>query len=241
MVEQHQIESAMKIYYYLLKEGELSLEKNKDLYLLYSDDEIKAIVEVLARESDVIIEKYNQVIYLIPSEENSVLGFKDSELYAIASSANDRETTKYLSLYIIALIITLFYCGKGNRIKSRDFMSVSEVVSKVSERLGYAFSRADIEEIQEDAKYNIVSIYHYWNALRDDDDNPNIRKSRYGYVRRVCSFLDKQNLLQYDAKEEDIRPTPRLTHLMSYSFLNKDRQEIINKLFAKEGEADAEN
>lgn len=241
MDDLYQIHSAaMKIYYYLLKEGELSLDKNRDLYLLYSDDQVKAALEISARESDSTVEKYNQVIYLIPSEDNTVLGFRETELQKIIGSSqlNKRETG-YLSQYIISLLYTLFYSGQGHKIKSRDFIRIPEVVEEISKRLEYASHKPGMEERQEEAKFNIVSIYRHWNALPTDE--PNMRNTKFGYVRSVCSFLDKQHLLQYDAAEEDIRPTQRLTNLMSYNFLNKDRQAIIERLFEKEGEPHAED
>lgn len=236
MIEQQNLEKAMQIYYFLLKEGELSLKNNKELYLAYSDNEIRAIVETLARESDVTIEKYNQVVYFIPGEENEVLGIKDSELQRVVGS-DTRKVDLYLSQYIITLIITLFFKGKGANIKSRDFIRVPEVVETITERLKFASSKANIQQEQEEAKFNVVSINDQWTALPLDDSSPKIRKTKFGYVKSIAGFLEKQGLLQYDPAEEDIRPTNKLTHLMGYNFLNKNRQEIIERLFSREDSA----
>jgi hypothetical protein len=70
-------------------------------------------------------------------------------------------------------------------------------------------------------------MWEHWNALQIDDSSK--RKTKYGYIRSVSSFLEKHNLLIYDFKEEDIRPTPKFTHLMTYNFLDNNRMEIIEK------------
>jgi hypothetical protein len=233
LIEQQNLEKAMQIYYFLLKEGELGLENNKELYIAYSDNEVRAIVEILARESDVTIEKYAQVIYILPGEDNDVLGIKASEMQRIVGS-DTRKVDLYLSQYIVTLIISEFFKGKGNIIKSRDFMRISEVVEDITERLKFAASKAYIEKEEEEASFNVVSIYEQWSALPTDDPASKMRKTKFGYVRSVASFLEKQGLLQYDVLEEDIRPANKLTHLMSYNFLNKDRKDRIDRLFSEE-------
>lgn len=226
-MEQQHLEKAMQIYYFLLKEGELSFDNNKELYMAYSDGEVKSLVEVLARESDVTIEKYNQVVYLIPNEENDLIGIKDMELQKeMASDA--RKVDFYISQYIIVMLITVFFSGKGNNIKSRDFIRVPDFEEIISERLAFAASKENIEQQEQEARFNITSIYEQWSALPIDD--PSKRKTKYGYIRSLCGFLKEQNLIIFDPRDEDIRPTNKLTHLMSYNFLNKNRQEVIERL-----------
>ncbi len=90
------LEKAMRIYYFLLKEGELSFENNKELYMDYSDSEVRELLEILARESEVLIERYNKVVYLIPGEDNDVMGIKDMEVQKVISY-DARKVDFYLS------------------------------------------------------------------------------------------------------------------------------------------------
>ncbi len=221
------IEKAMRIYYFLLKDGELTFDNNKELYLDYSDSEVRAIIEIMAKESNVTIEKYNQVIYLIPDEENHILGIKEMDLQKIISY-DARKIDFYLSQYIIITIILVFFSGKGSYVKSRDFIRISELEEVITSRLDFANSKKDIEKEQEEAKFNITAMFEHWNALQIDEQGK--RKTKYGYIRSVCAFLEKHNLLVYDTVEEDIRPSNKLTHLMTYNFLDANRLETINRL-----------
>lgn len=221
------LEKAMRIYYFLLKEGELSFDNNKELYLDYSDSEVRSLLEIMARESNVSIERYNQVVYLIPDEENDVLGIKDMELQKVISY-DARKIDFYLSQYIIIVMILVFYSGKGGFVKSRDFIRLPELEAIISSRLAYANSRKNIEREQEEAAVNITEMCEHWSALQMEE--PGKRKTKYGYIRSVCSFLAKQGLLIYDMVEEDIRPTAKFTNLMMYNFLDSERIELIDGL-----------
>lgn len=221
------LEKAMRIYYFLLKEGELTIDRNKDLYLDYSDSEIRNLLEIMAKESDVSIEKYNQVVYLIPHEDNDVLGIKDMDLQKILSY-DARKIDFYLSQYIIIILITVFYSGRGSFVKSRDFIRLAELEEIVTARLTYANSKKNIGREQEEAKFNVTAMFEHWSALQLDEQGK--RKTKYGYIRSTCGFLAKHDLLIYDTVEEDIRPTNKMTHLMTYHFLDMNRLEMIERL-----------
>lgn len=221
------LEKAMRIYYFLLKEGELTIDRNKELYLDYADSEVRNLLEIMAKESDVSIEKYNQVVYLIPHEGNDVLGIKDMDLQKVLNY-DARKIDFYLSQYIITILITVFYSGRGSFIKSRDFIRLAELEEIVTARLTYANSKKNIEREQEEAKFNVTAMFEHWSALQLDEQGK--RKTKYGYIRSTCSFLAKHGLLIYDTAEEDIRPTNKMTHLMTYHFLDMNRLEMIERL-----------
>ena len=221
------LEKATRIYYYLLKEGELTADKNKELYLDYADSDVRDLLEIMAKESDVSIEKYNQSVYLIPDESNDVIGIKDMDLQKVISY-DARKIDFYLSQYIITMIITVFYSGRGNYVKSRDFIRLPELEEIITARLTYANSKKNIEREQADARFNITAMFEHWSALQIDE--PGKRKTKYGYIRSVCGFLSRHDLMIYDMTEEDIRPTNKMTHLMTYHFLDTDRLELIEEL-----------
>jgi len=220
----------MRIYYFLLKEGELTFDNNKELYLDYSDSEVRNLLEILARESDVLIEKFSQVVYLIPKEDNDVLGIKDMDLQKIISY-DARKIDFYLSQYIIVIIITVFFSGKGSFVKSRDFIRITELEEVITSRISFAKSKKNIEIEQEAAMFNITEMFEHWNALQIDEAGR--RKTKYGYIRSVCGFLTKHDLLIYDMIEEDIRPTNKFTHLMTYNFLDSERLEVIENILRR--------
>jgi hypothetical protein len=224
------LEKAMKIYYFLLKVGELTFENNKELYLYYADGEIRTMLEVVARESDVTIEKYNQVIYLIPKEENDVIGIKEMDLQKVINY-DAKKIDFYISQYIITIIITVFFSGKGSYVKSRDFIRVSELEEIITSKLNYVNSKKNVEDLQQEASINITGMFEHWNALLIDEQGK--RKTKYGYIRSVCGFLAKHDLLIFDLIEDDLRPTNRFTNLITYNFLDSSRLEIIKSILEK--------
>ena len=223
------LEKAMRIYYFLIKEGELSFDNNKELYLDYSDSEVRNLLEIMARGSNVSIEKYNQVVYLMPDEDNDVIGIKDMDLQKVISY-DTRKIDFYLSQYIITIIIMVFFSGRGSFVKSRDFIRIAELEEIITSRLSYTNSKKNIDREQEEAMLNITGMFEHWNALQIDEQGK--RKTKYGYIRSVCGFLAKHDLLIYDAIEEDIRPTNKFTNLMMYNFLDSSRLEIIEKILS---------
>src|SRR5665647_1641176 len=118
----------MRIYYFLLKSGELTFDNNRELY--------------------------NQAIYLIPDEDNDVIGIKDMDLQKIISY-DARKVDFYLSQYIIVIIITVFFSGRGSFVKSRDFIRIAELEEIITSRISFAKSKKNIELEQEAAMFNI--------------------------------------------------------------------------------------
>lgn len=222
-----QIKKAMKIYYFLLKVGELTFENNKDLYLEFSNTEVRECLETMAKESDVIIEKYNQVIYMIPNEGNSVIGIDDMTLQKVISY-DARKIDFYISQYIITIIITVFFSGKGSYVRSRDFIRINEVEEIITSRLTFANSKKNIENEEKESKVNVSQMFEHWNSLQLDEEGK--RRTKYGYIRRISAFLAKHNLLIYDEVEEEVRPTNKFTNLMTYNFLDNSRLELIKEL-----------
>lgn len=146
----------------------------------------------MARESNVIIEKFSQVVYLIPDEENDVIGIKDMDLQKVISY-DARKIDFFLSQYIIIIIITVFFSGRGSFVKSRDFIRIAELEEVITSRLSYANAKKTIEHEQEEAMFNITAMFEHWNALLIDELGK--KRTKYGYIRSVCGFLAKHDLL----------------------------------------------
>lgn len=222
---------AMAIVYYLLDKGELSLDDSKELYMDYSDKDIQHTVDNIAESLKVIIQRYSHVIYLMPQEENDVIGMNMQDLRNIAGSKSTN-ITAYLSMYLVTLFLQLFYNGVGESLKTRDYVGIGEVVALASDRLGKAALKVTVLDEEEETGYNVISIHEHWMSLIEDDENHRGRNSKYGYVRSVVNFLERQHLfVQYSY--DDIRPTKKLTSLMGHHFLDQHRKEIIERLFSE--------
>ena len=67
---------SQQIFYYLLKHHELREEVENTLYRAYTEEEqVQNLVKSQAEEAECSVERYGNIIYLIPKEENTFLGF----------------------------------------------------------------------------------------------------------------------------------------------------------------------
>ena len=231
------IKGATKIYYQLLKNGEIRRGFNKELYNLYANySDIQETLKYMAEESKCDILLTTDALYMIPKPENDIIGFNyrnDEDLKNVKD-----ESDYYLGLYIITVIFNEFF----NAIAPMEFMSIDELVKKVENRLVAASNKEDVKKLESESRYNILSLKEAWFAKENlpGDKEEKIGKLtwsyqyRYGCARRIIIFLTNQGLVIYSKEDDEIRPTEKLNDLMNYYFLdNKRKAEIENIFFGK--------
>ena len=75
------IKTSQEIFYYLLENHELREEEELLLYRAYTEEEeVQNLVKSQGEIAGSTIERYGNVIYLIPKEENNFLGFSNTQL-----------------------------------------------------------------------------------------------------------------------------------------------------------------
>ena len=71
--EMGEIRLSQQIFYYLLEHHELREEDEQRLYRAYTEEEaVQNLVKSQAEEAVSTVERYGNVIYLIPKEENGI-------------------------------------------------------------------------------------------------------------------------------------------------------------------------
>jgi hypothetical protein len=235
------IKGATKIYYQLLKSGEIRRSLNKDLYNLYANySDVQDTLKYMAEESKCDLLLTTDALYMIPKPENDIIGFnyKNDEDF---KSVKD-ETDYYLGLYIITVIFNEFF----NTISPMEFISVDELVKKVEKRMEAAALKDDVEEIENEFKYNIRNLKDAWFAKENipGDKDERLGKQtwsyqyRYGCVRKMIIFLTNQGLVLYSKEDDEIRPTQKLNDLMNYYFLDNRRKAEIESIFFEGAKGD---
>ncbi|WP_026477581.1 DUF6063 family protein [Alkaliphilus transvaalensis] len=232
MYDMQSISRAMKIYYYLLQNKELSIDDNKELYRYYTEDEnIINILSIYAEESDCFIERYNGVIYLLPKEDNQFIGFSKTELKKILCRSNPSYKDFYLSQYIILSVLTTFYNSNGRSSKSRNFIKFGDFMNVISDSLKNASEVDELEGLENKSGMAIRNIYEAWNALKGSDTKTTSKSTKEGIVRGVIKFLDEQKLLEFIEEDDMIKPTPKLDNFMDWNILNRSNYDTIIKAF----------
>ena len=74
--EMEDIRKGQEIFYYLLEHHELREEEESILFKAYTENEnVQNLVKSQGELAESNIERYGNVVYLIPKEDNSFLGF----------------------------------------------------------------------------------------------------------------------------------------------------------------------
>ncbi len=156
------IRLSQEIFYYLLEHHELREDNELRLYKAYTQEEtIQNLVKSQGEISDCHIERYGNVIYLIPKENNSFLGFSKAQMKAALCRSNATDKDYYLSQFVILTLLVEFFDGQGSSAKSREYMRVGELQNCISKRLKEgAKSRGEEEEEKQGIAFsNMLEAY----------------------------------------------------------------------------------
>ena len=234
--EMEEITASQMIFYYLLKYRELTEEEERDLYKAYTENEtVMNLVKRQGQAADSNIERYGNVIYLIPKEDNDFLGFSKALLKSILCKSTATDKDYYLSQFVVLTLLVEFYDGQSSSSKTRDFMKVGELMNCISERLKEGVLNQSEEEEQGGIAF--VNMKEAFEALRSDEKGSKARTTKEGFMHTILNFLQKQGLLDYIEADEMIKTTKKLDHFMDYNLLNKNNyHRVLRVLGVKEDE-----
>lgn len=234
--ELEEITTSQMIFYYLLQNRELKEDEETQLYKSYTENE--TVMNLVKRQGEVAdsnIERYGNVIYLIPKEDNDFLGFSKALLKSTLCKSTATDKDYYLSQFVILTLLVEFYDGQGSSSKTRDFMKVGEILNCISDRLKEGTSNQEEEEEQGGLAFtNMLEAYE---ALRSDDRGSRARTTKEGFIHSILTFLQKQGLIDYIEADEMIKTTIKLDHFMDFNLLNKNNyNRVMRVLGVKEVE-----
>lgn len=234
--EIEEIRRSQEIFYYLLEHHELSEEAEEVLYKSYAQkEEIQNLVKSQGELAGSTIERYGNVIYLIPKEENNFLGFSKPQLKAALCKSNATDRDYYLSQFLILTLLVEFFDGQGSSSKTRDYIRVGELQNSITRRL-----KEGVENAGEDAEEDGIafsSILEAYEALRSDEKGSRARTTKEGFLHQVLTFLQKQGLIEYVEQDEMIMTTKKLDNFMDWNLLNQNNyQRVCRVLGVRENE-----
>ena len=145
--EMGEIRLSQQIFYYLLQHHELREQDEQRLYRAYTEEEqVQNLVKSQAEEAASTVERYGDVIYLIPKEENVFLGFSKAELKKRLCKSTGTDKDFYLSQFVVLTLLVEFYDGQGSSSKSREYIRIGELQNCISERLKEGVENTTEEE-----------------------------------------------------------------------------------------------
>ena len=241
--EVEEIRASQEIFYYLLEHHELGEESQERLFRGYAENErIQNLVKSQWEAAQCDIERYGDVIYLIPWEDNTFLGFSKAQLKQLLSKSNGTDKDYYLSQFVILTLLVEFYDGQGATSKTRDYMRVGELQNCISARLREGAERAEEEggerkspgeeglsreERQGIAFSNMMEAYE---ALRSDEKGSRAKTTKEGFLYNILNFLQKQGLIEYVEEDEMIKTTKKLDQFMDWNLLNQNHFQRVRRV-----------
>lgn len=220
---------ALKIFKILLDKGQLDRETDSDLFLEFRNPEVRQALAEMEEELDFQIVEASGTLYLVPAAGNSLLGFTSKDFREwVASDA--RLADAYLLTYIAMFILFLFYGGKNQNPKQREFLRLSKLLEELD--LRFATLTVDEEQVlalEEKYSLNFVRIAELWESKQGFEEKG--RKTKAGTIFSVWRLLERESLIRILDNEREIRPTRKLDDLMLNYYLNESRVAEIISLF----------
>lgn len=231
------IKASQEIFYYLLENHELREEEEMLLYKAYTEEEeVQNLVKSQGEIAGSTIERYGNVIYLIPKEENNFLGFSKSQLKSALCKSNATDKDYYLSQFVILTLLVEFFDGQGSSSKAREYIRVGELQNLVSGHLKEGTRNLDDEQ-EEQAGIAFSNMYEAYEALKSDEKGSRAKTTKEGFLHHILVFLQKQGLIEYVEQDEMIKTTKKLDSFMDWNLLNQNNyQRVLRVLGVAENE-----
>ncbi len=221
------IRTSQEIFYYLLENHELREDEEALLYKAYTEqEEIQNLVKSQGEIADSSIERYGNVIYLIPREENNFLGFSKVQLKSVLCKSTGTDKDYYLSQFVILTLLVEFFDGQGSSSKAREYMRVGELQNCISQRLKEGASNMEEEE-EESHGIAFSNMLEAYEALRSDEKGSRAKTTKEGFLHHILIFLQKQGLIEYVEQDEMIKTTKKLDNFMDWNLLNQNNYKRV--------------
>ena len=235
--ELEEVRISQEIFYYLLEHHELREEEEIQLYKAYTEqEEVQNLVKSQGEIAQSRIERYGNVIYLIPREENHFLGFSKAQLKAALCKSSGTDKDYYLSQFAVLTLLVEFFDGQGSSSKAREYIRVGELQNCISARLREGAQSMDEEE-EEQGGIAFSDMLEAYEALRSDDKGSRAKTTKEGFLHHILLFLQKQGLIEYVEQDEMIKTTKKLDNFMDWNLLNQNNyQRVLRVLGVTEDE-----
>ncbi len=215
------IKASQQIFYYLLENHEMREDHEPQLYKAYTEsEEVQDLVKSQGEIALCSVERYGNVVYLIPEEENRFLGFSKLQLKKKLCRSNAADKDYYLAQFAVLTLLLEFYDGQGSSSKTRDYIRVGDLQNSIADRLKEGAGRLG-EEAQAESGFAFTEMLQSYEALRSDENGRRQKTTKEGFLYTILKFLQEQGLIEYVEQDEMIKTTNKMDHFMDYNLLNK--------------------
>lgn len=222
------IADATKVFNELLKNGEVNIHENPEFYEKYC--EVYDVFINMAENFDMKVMKIGDIVYMLPNSTNEVFGVTEKEIKALMPTGTAL-IDHYLFQYITLLIFSKFYSVVGDAPKLLTYVSFNSMIEYITANLKVLAEDDNIDEIEEENKISINTLYKRWdNFLIDEDGKKETgEKLKKTTLRKVLKALEKERLITVHEDDGTFETTRRCDDLMKNFYLGYERRTEVSK------------
>lgn len=236
MYDNQQIQKAFKIYSQLALKG-IGLKEELIAYVV--DDNIRALVDQFAEETQCVIFVAGDSIYMIPKVMASEFHISNASILNKYLPSKSTNPDLYIMYLIIIVLFGEFYDGYKSINPTRDFINVEDWLNAVNERILAIkeHGEEELKKLERMYEYNWTDIIYKWEPMDDLKETVKAQDarttSRLSLINITKNFLKEQDLIE-DIGNDEIELTEKTKiivqrYYMEYEF-NRGILDFIYKL-----------
>jgi len=199
------VSKTFKLYAKLQSNGKILKE---DAKLYFQDDQIRSLLTEFAKEVDCGLISDHDYLYMIPLTTKSEFHLSNDRIKKDFFPSRALNMDIYLMYVGIIVFIGEFYDSYQRQKPTRDFITISDWIRSLDERIQSLKRYTDAElELKEDQyEYHWLEIIKNWDAM--DTIKEGIRRhtartvSRLSFIKIVANFMITQGLINEIGEEE---------------------------------------
>jgi hypothetical protein len=205
--EQHDIETAFRLFLQLMQKGRINAEDEGFRYYA-AYDKVRSLMDIFAYETDSVVLKTSDHLYLVPLVGDSPFQMKNAHIKREFLGWQATNLDIYLMYFCIIVFFGEFYDSYETTEATRDFLPVSEWLTRIKERMATLKEHGPekLIQLEQETEWNWNGVIEYWDALDDLKETASRQdgkqRSRLGFLKRVIRFLEAQELIVDQGNDE---------------------------------------
>ncbi|MBO4683745.1 MAG: hypothetical protein J5600_00285, partial [Desulfovibrio sp.] len=226
------VRKSQDIIAYLLRRRSLD-KSGGEVYEAFFSESVSRLVRMQAEALGAQIAYLGEVVYLIPDDGNTFLGFTRAELRNRLTRGGQRSNEERGAAYAVAMfaiivLIQEFYGGSGEADKLRDFLPFGEWQNAIADALQAGVAACG-DGGGDAGLMSYPEMLGAWNALISSGENNARRNTKEGFLGGILSFLKAQKLALLDDMDA-VRVLPKMDHQVPALFLDRSSAGVLARL-----------
>ncbi|KHD84368.1 DUF6063 family protein [Heyndrickxia ginsengihumi] len=218
---QDEVLKAFQIYAKISRNG---YSEGDELRIYLAEDKVRGLVDQFAKEVDCTIFSVGERLYFVPLALNSPFHISNDTLKKNYFTGKTVNADIYFMYVTIIILIGEFYDSYQTIEPTRDFISMSDWLEQVNDRLEtlHEIEEEELKEIEKEYEYNWSAIIGKWADMDDIKETAKVQSgrtiSRLSFLYTVKRFLIAQELVQ-DIGNDELQLTEKAKVIVQRYFM----------------------